>query len=352
MTSGVITGQYIDAIVDQPWHEPGRPWRWAGQRDRAVEFLVKGRWNNVGCHDDVDYPMSTRPAVLFLGDSFIEAMQLDVRDTFYHRLRHMPFGERFDVWACGAAGWHPTRAVRFLNDDSTLDNIPAVRQLSRLRPAYVVYFVFMGNDLRDEVGPIFEEAMAGAPHCPDPLIPSSPTLNGLNGSHLTPPSSGPILLAKVRQVANMYATTGGNDYRCLDSQLWPYLRVPVSAVEAGWKAVVAGLDQMNQTVTSRRGKLIVAMIEPTPVPYGRFALNRAVRASFPGAKALAFDLSLARIRLSAYARSRGLAFLDVTAALQACGGTDHYFPADEHFNANGHRCLADYLNASGNSFFH
>ena len=62
MTAGTITGTYVDAIVDMPWHEPGRSWTWAGQRDRAVEFLVKGRWNNIGCHDEVDYPMSDRPA--------------------------------------------------------------------------------------------------------------------------------------------------------------------------------------------------------------------------------------------------------------------------------------------------
>jgi len=352
MTSGTITGAYLDAIVDQPWHEPGRSWIWAGQRDRAVEFLVKGRWNNIGCHDDVDYPMSRRPAVLFLGDSFIEAMQLDVRDTFFHRLRQTRFGERFDVWACGAAGWHPSRAARFLNDDPTLNNIPAVRQLSTLRPAYVVYFVFIGNDLRDEEGPVFEDAMAGAPRCPDPLIPSSPTLNGLNGVHLTPPSAEPILLAKFRQAAGMYATKGGSDYRCVDSQLWPYLPIPITAVEEGWKTMFRGLDWLNQTVTSRGGKLIVGMIEPMPVPYGRFALDRAVRASFPGGKALSFDLSLARMKLSAYASNKGVPFVHVTEGLQVCGGTDHYYPADEHFNANGHRCLADYLSSNRDTLFH
>jgi len=351
MTSGTITGSYLDAIVDQPWHEPGKSWIWAGQRDRAVEFLVKGSWNNIGCHDDVDYPISDRPAVLFLGDSFIEAMQLDVRDTFHHRLRQSRFGERFDVWSCGAAGWHPTRAARFLDDDATLDNIPAVRQLSRLRPTYVVYFVFMGNDLRDEAGPVFEDAMTGAPRCPDPLIPSSPTLNGLNGAHLTPPSGEPILLAMLRQVVGMYATKGGSDYRCIDSQLWPYLTTPVAAVEEGWKTMIGGLDRLNRTVTSRGGKLIVAMIEPMPVTYGRFALDRAVRASYPGGKALSFDESLARLRLSAYTSNRGLPFLDVSAVLQACGGNDHYYPADEHFNANGHRCLAGYLEAHRDTLF-
>ena len=351
MTAGTITGAYVDAIVDMPWHEPGRSWTWAGQRDRAVEFLVKGRWNNIGCHDEVDYPMSDRPAVLLLGDSFIEAMQVDVRHTMPHVLRQSRLADRIDVWTCGAAGWHPTRAARFLDDDATLDNIPAVRQLSRLRPKYVVYFVFMGNDLRDEAGPEFEDAMAGAPTCPEPLIPSSPTLNGLNGAHLTAPNSDPLLVAKIRQVLGMYATRGGRDYRCVDSQLWPYLTTPVPAVNEGWRKMLAGLDRLNRTVTSRGATLVVGMIEPVPVPYGRFAVDRAVRASFPGGKGLSFDLSIPRTRLAAYASEHGLAFVDGSVALRACGGEDHYYPADEHFNANGHRCLAEYLAAHSATLF-
>ena len=149
----------------------------------------------------------------------------------------------------------------------------------------------------------------------------------------------------------MYATKGGSDYRCVDSQLWPYLPTPVAAVEEGWKTMFGGLDRLNRTVTSRGGKLIVAMIEPVPVPYSRFALDRAVRASYPGGKALSFDLSLARRKLSAYTSNHGLPFVDVSAALQACGGKDYYYPADEHFNANGHRCLAEYLDANRDTLF-
>ena len=351
VTSGIITGEYDDAIIDQPWHEPHRSWIWAGQRDRAIEFLVKGRWNNMGCHDEVDYPISNRPAVLFLGDSFIEAMQLDLRDTFPYQLRQSRFGTRFDVMTCGAAGWSPTRAARYLENDPTLDNLPAVRQLGTLHPAYVVYFVFIGNDIRDEESTVFEDVMAGAPRCPDPLVPSSPTLNGLNGAHLTPPTSEPILIAKARQLAGMYLTRGGSDFRCVDNQLWPYLPTDVPAVEKGWQTMLAGLDRLNRDVVARGGKLIVAMIEPTPVPYGSFALDRAVRASYPGGKALSFDLSRPRERLSKYASSRGFPLIDVTAALHACGGQNHYYPADEHLNANGHRCIAQYLDANGDSIF-
>ena len=83
-------------------------------------------------------------------------MQLDVRDTFYDRLRHDRFGERFDVWACGAAGFHASRAARYFDNDPKATEVPAFRRLASLRPTYVMYVVYMGNDLRDEAGSWFK----------------------------------------------------------------------------------------------------------------------------------------------------------------------------------------------------
>ena len=333
-TSGTITGAYLDDIVDLPWHEPGQFWVWAGQRDRAVEFLVKGRWNNIGCHDNVDYPMSTRPAVLFLGDSFVETMQLDIRDTFHDRLRHTSFGTRFDVWACGVAGWNPTRVSRYMNDDPRIVEIPALRQLAKLKPAYVMYFVFIGNDLRDQAGPSFEDALASAPHCASPVAPSAS-----------------LLWFKVRQVADMYFTRGGSEYRCIDNQFWPYVPAHIPAVEDGWKAMFEGLDRLHGTITERGARLIVSMIEPFPIPYGMWTTQSVIRANYPGGKALSLDPSLPRNRLRAYAASRGLTFVDISEVLRGCGGHDHYYPHDEHFTANGHRCLAEYLDSHQEMLF-
>ena len=332
-TSGTITGAYDDDITDLPFHVPGRSWIWAGQNDRAIEFLVKGRWNKIGCHDDVDYPISTRPAVLFLGDSFIEAMQLDLRETFHVRLRQSRFGERFDTWACGVAGWNPTDVDRHLTNEPNL-RIPPMGQLATLRPAYVMYFVFIGNDLRDQAGAAFEDTMATAPPCRAPVA-----------------QSGSLLWFRVRQVADMYLTRGGSNFLCIDNQFWPYVPAKIPAVEEGWNATFTALDRMNQIVTERGAHLIVAMIEPYPFPYGRFAVERAIRANYPGGKALALDLSLPLRRLGGYATSHGLPFVNISDVVRASGGDDEYYPHDEHFNAKGHRCLADYLDAHRDTLF-
>jgi len=332
-TSGIVSGQYDDEIIDLPFHVAGKSWLWAGQNGRTVEFLVKGRWNNIGCHDDLDYPISSRPAVLFLGDSFIEAMQVDLRETFHSRLRHGRFGERFDVWACGVAGWNPGGVERYLNDDSKMP-LAALRRLSKLRPAYVMYFVFIGNDLRDQAGVAFEEMTESAPPCRPPV-------------ELT----GSLFWSKLRQVGDMYLTRGGSEFRCIDNQFWPYVPAVIPPVEEGWSATFTALDRMQETLELRGARLIVAMIEPYPFPYGRLAVERAIRSNYPGGKAAPLDLSLPLKRLRTYAASRDLPFVNVSDVVRECGGDDEYYPYDEHFNAKGHRCVADYLDTHRDTLF-
>jgi hypothetical protein len=260
-------------------------------------------------------------------------MQVDVKETFHSRLRHARFGGRFDVWACGAAGWNPGGVERYLNDDPKMP-LPALRQLSRLRPAYVMYFVFIGNDLRDQAGVAFEDAMAGVAPCRAPVQPA-----------------GSIFWFKIRQVADMYLTRGGSDFHCIDNQFWPYVPMSIPPVEQGWTATFTALDRMNATVTARGARLIIAMIEPYPFPYGRIAVERAIRSNYPGGKAVPLDLSLPLKRLSAYATSRGLPFVNISDVVRACGGDDEYYPFDEHFNAKGHRCLAEYLDGQRDRLF-
>ena len=119
----------------------------------------------------------------------------------------------------------------------------------------------------------------------------------------------------------------------------------------GWKANFSGLDRINRLVSARGGKLVVGVIEPFPLPYGNWAMQRAIRATYPGAKQVSLDLALARTRLRTYTSAHGLPLLDVTEALNGCGGSDHYYPADEHFNDVGHQCLAGYLDAHRDELF-
>jgi hypothetical protein len=332
-TSGTITGAYIDEITVLPWHEPHKRWIWAGQRQGSIEFLVKGRWNNIGCHDNVDYAASSQRAVLFLGDSFVEAMQVDVRDTFYDRLRHLKFGDRFDVWACGLAGGHPSRLAEHMRGSKAQQPV-ALGQLSALRPAYVVYMVYMGNDLRDFAGPIFEDTQAAAPPCRPRIEPGRS-----------------FLWFRMRQVVDMYLSSGGAEPLCLNTSFWPYVAAHIPAVEEGWHGALKGLDELNAMVTERGGKLAIALIEPFPVAYGEFAMERAVRANYPGGKRVPLDLSQPRRRLLEYAANRKLTFIDLSDALRECGGENDYYPSDSHFNVAGHRCVAAYLDKNQTAWF-
>ena len=192
----------------------------------------------------------------------------------------------------------------------------------------------MGNDLRDGAGPWFEDAESHALPCAPRIEPG-----------------GSFLWFRARQVANMYFTPGGSEPRCINNSFWPYVKARIPAVEEGWRVLFQGLDTMNRTITERGGTLLVARIEPFPAAYGKFAMARAIRANYPGGKAVPLDLSLPRNRLQDFATRHGLTFVDISDVLRGCGGQDHYYPSDSHFNANGHQCLSAYLSARQDSLF-
>ena len=180
--------------------------------------------------------------------------------------------------------------------------LQALRQLSALKPTYVVYFVFMGNDLRDQAGPSFEEAMSHARWMSQTdaiwgtraYSKDEVTDAAVCRAQVAPGSS--VLWFRLRQVADMYLTPGGDNYLCMDTQFWPYVPQRIPAVEEGWTANFAGLDRINRLVSARGGKLVVGVIEPFPLPYGNWAMQRAIRATYPGAKQVSLDLALARTR--------------------------------------------------------
>lgn len=349
-TAGVVTREYYNGIAVVPVHDANTVWRWPGKIGKNVEFLIQGPWNNYGCHDDLDYDSSPdRRGILFLGDSHVESMQVAARDTFYARLRQTKMAEQFTIYGCGVSGWGPTSAAVYLSGDPVPaeERMPAVRRLPNLKPAYVLYSVFMGNDLReeardasqrDETPNAFQGEIDAAPVCAPSLV-------------TMPPSGRSKLLFQVRKFYRMYLVSGKSDFRCIDDMYWPYLKTDIPAVEESWVLLFQGLDQMRSYTERFGGRLIVGLIEPYPVSYGNFALDRVVRFNYPGGKGISLDVAIPRERLRDYAVKNGDSFVDFSMVLRECGGTDHYYPSDLHLAARGHRCIADYLTAHANELF-
>ncbi len=93
------------------WHRPGGLYRWVGS-DLQPRHSPPNvfRWNNRGWHD-VDHALA-KPAgvtrILILGDSFVEAVQVELEETFFRLMErdltaalHRPV----EVIALGWAGW-------------------------------------------------------------------------------------------------------------------------------------------------------------------------------------------------------------------------------------------------------
>lgn len=83
-----------------------------GQRDGVWTIgkfaQQRGRWhiNNAGWNSEVDYddpPVRTRPLVAIIGDSFVEAFQVDVDRSFPAVLRRLA-GDKYEVYSFGLSG--------------------------------------------------------------------------------------------------------------------------------------------------------------------------------------------------------------------------------------------------------
>ena len=70
-----------------------------------AQLQAKWRVNNMGWISDIDYDMDGRdkPLVAIIGDSFIVALQVDVKDSLPSRLRRT-IGDEYDVYSFGTSG--------------------------------------------------------------------------------------------------------------------------------------------------------------------------------------------------------------------------------------------------------
>ena len=138
---GNVDIDYYNRVALMPWHTPKTEWQWPGQKDRKVEFFIKGKWNNYGCND-IDFEESG-DAQLFIGDSFVESLQVPSDKTFYKLYRDR-VGGKLKIYACGYSGWSPREIY---------ENLLAITKnhvsLSRLKVKHVHLFTYIGNDLTD-----------------------------------------------------------------------------------------------------------------------------------------------------------------------------------------------------------
>lgn len=84
------------------WHRANSTFLFAGGLYQPRLETVPVHWNSRGWHDVEHWTPGDKPRVLILGDSYVEAIQVNFEDTFVHRL-----GQAMNVEtvALGRSGW-------------------------------------------------------------------------------------------------------------------------------------------------------------------------------------------------------------------------------------------------------
>lgn len=285
--------------------------------------------NRLGMNDVEHGPK--RPGgkrILFLGDSFVEALQVPLEKA-HHRLAGKVLG--VEVVAAGIGGWSLAQEVLFFE-----------REKARMEPEIVVAFWFPGNDLSD-VLPTRRYQTCRGRNCFAPYF--APPVGALEKAPWLSAPGAPLGIGGDRSHRKVQARALSAMYR--GSALWrrlsplfppryPGYRVTESAFyeetasyEEGvaWSLTAALFDRLRASTAPAR--LVVIL-----VPHRSSVERRLAGISTPRHPARGLAQRLEAL---------GILYMDLepvfTAHLQA-GGDAPYWP-DGHWTATGNRLAAE-----------
>lgn len=286
--------------------------------------------NNLGMRDRermIEKPEDTF-RLLVLGDSFMEALQVPIEESFPALLeeRIEDPSSTVEVVNLSVSGWGTDDEVTYLE-----------RHGLSLSPDGILIMMTLHNDVSDNL--MFEF------HTMDP-----------SGLRARPVSAMPLpryaiqklkaYLAGSSQIYQLaYQTSVRGRVRRgavqLDRHVASLLRRDSSPeVERGWKVTLALLDKAASLIERNGAWLAIGMI---PL---RVQVEDAAYLKFLDTHGLSADLmqrDAPQRRLDAWARSRGIPIVDLLPAFEARAGESNeilYLPVDGHWSAAGHALAA------------
>lgn len=332
-TSGNISKEYFEHISTfnkNTWHLPNSEWFWAGQLGRQVEFFIQSHWNNLACNDPKDYLNDPgKDSLLILGDSFVEALQVPHEYTFYSMLKNDLASKNINVWGCGWSGWSPVYAHMNLNPampaKEGLEIGGKFPGLENLKPKWVIYIIYLGNDLRNEAAYSFkafnEANKEKIEACPG--VPKTPS----------------IVLNKILHFYYMYIRKPEGNLICAMDELWPYLDFNHPTVQEGMKNMRRSLEDLKSDLGARNAKLSVGIIEPYPVAYGRELFKENLKFSFPDTQDMKFDLKAPSESVERMLEELKIPYVNFSKGFARGAQKKHYLKSDLHLSQMGHESL-------------
>jgi len=328
------------------------------------EYSHPIQFNGAGMYDH-DHDLAKPPhtwRILWVGDSFAQALQVDEKETAHQQLETMlnerlgSAEQQFEVINLGMMGWGTAQELAYYRE-----------QGQRYQADAVVVMFFMGNDVNDNLpghaltidgfncfAPYFPvcnnqlDPTAWA-HVPglDPAWNSCSTGRYAAASGLSFLQQNSYLWARLEplllswQPRRSYGQEFGLSFAAL------YLPQESEEVRYGWQVTEGLLQQFQQETAANQSKLGVAIIGPREVVW-LATLNDAQRQTFydsaPAFKTAQIDYP--NQRLLTFLQQHNIPTLDLQPPMidyTKKTGAPLYLPIDRHWTVEGNRVAAELM---------
>ena len=358
---GCIVGLAIIEVSMRVFHlsaplqyEPHPLYGWGHIRE-TVEWRrgegeeIESRINAQGLRDvEHSYakPKGVR-RILILGDSFSEALQVPLEESYPRLLESMLHAEtrgagfRFEIVNSGTSGYGTDNELLFFRDEG-----------SKYSPDIVVLQFCLCNDVRNNWHELDQVDSGGArkPYFvpgADGLILKNYPFRGQEG-----------LLTAIKQFLNahirLYPFLREGRDRLMSSQAAGGTGIPLDfnvfeknysePWQKAWQVTAGLLSQLKQDVEAQGARLVVVIV-PT-----RFQVTekdwRRVLQTYPAMARFEWDLEKPNRLLRGILEKEGIVYLDLLPQFQVYAQNhqeDLYLESDGHWNREGHRLAAKLL---------
>lgn len=298
--------------------------------ERTVHVYTDSLGNRVGA----DREGTGTQHILFLGDSFTEAFQVEYRDSFaglLERRLSRQLGEGVNIDNTAVGGWAPPHYVR-----------EARASLRRRNYDLVAVFLYIGNDVvarRPDSIPKRTPTEVHQFQWPDRF-----TYSDIVNSWLYPVND----FLEVRSEAFILFKTASQQILRrlgLTAGYFPTILRKRAQSSERWD-ITAGICSNIADLASEYGSRTVFVIIPSQFQVYERRFREAI-AGFDVDPEEVVDLEVPNRRLSEELREKGLRVIDLLPTLQrrAEQGVQVYGSVDAHLSPSGHRIVADRLHA-------
>lgn len=287
------------------------------------DFKTKIEMNNEGFRDiNHKIEKSDKYRILFLGDSFTEALQVPLEETYARKIESILDPSEVEIISMGVSGFGPAQELQTL-----------LCYGLKYKPNLVVLEYFNGNDLEQDY------------FYPDPRIPGYTLENGKLLFHKAEVSQSvphPFLTwlrrnsSALRFVYDKYQIITKTRENTVENNPYRIYKTPMDAETAkAWELSGALLSEIKQTALSNGADFLLVQ-----APDNKQILGQIEDSRWPGP----YDLMSPNINMKTITQKHNMRYIDLLPIFKQKIGSDYtkiIFVNDGHWNSSGHAIVAE-----------